>query len=72
MQPPLLQAKHCTIPIANHVMEPKEKEMVQKAQTDGSLFYKTKVGRKDMPSYKTKIPDANDMWAVVNYMRTFK
>lgn len=42
------------------------------SQTDGSLFYKTKVGRKDMPSYKTKIPDANDMWAVVNYMRTFK
>ncbi len=42
------------------------------AQTDGALFYKTKVGRKDMPSYKTKIPDANDMWAVVNYMRTFK
>ena len=42
------------------------------AQTDGSLFYKTKVGRKDMPSYKTKIPDANDMWAVVNYLRTLK
>lgn len=42
------------------------------AQTDGSLFYKTKVGRKDMPSFKTKIPDANDMWAVVNYMRTLK
>jgi len=42
------------------------------SQTDGALFYKTKVGRKDMPSYKTKIPDADDMWAVVNYMRTFK
>jgi mono/diheme cytochrome c family protein len=42
------------------------------AQTDGALFYKTKVGRKDMPSFKTKIPDANDMWAVVNYMRTLK
>ncbi len=42
------------------------------AQTDGSLFYKTKVGRKDMPSYKTKIPDANDMWSLVNYMRTLK
>ncbi len=41
-----------------------------KAQTDGSLFYKTKVGRKDMPSFKTKIPDANDMWSVVNYMRS--
>ncbi len=42
------------------------------AQTDGALFYKTKVGRKDMPSFKTKIPDADDLWAVVNYMRTFK
>jgi len=42
------------------------------SQTDGSLYYKTEKGRKDMPSYKTKIPVVNDMWAVVNYMRTFK
>ena len=42
------------------------------SQTDGALFYKTYQGRKDMPSYKTKIPDANDIWAIVNYMRTFK
>ena len=42
------------------------------SQTDGALFYKTYAGRKDMPSYKTKIPDANDIWAVVNYMRTLK
>jgi mono/diheme cytochrome c family protein len=42
------------------------------AQTDGALFYKTEKGRKDMPSYKTKIPDANGIWAVVNYMRTLK
>jgi mono/diheme cytochrome c family protein len=42
------------------------------SQTDGSLYYKTEKGRKDMPSYKTKIPDTNDMWAVVNYMRTLK
>lgn len=41
-----------------------------KAQTDGALFYKTFEGRKDMPSFKKKIPDANDIWAVVNYMRT--
>lgn len=41
-------------------------------QTDGSLFYKTYQGRKDMPSYKTKIPEANDIWAVVNYVRSFK
>lgn len=42
------------------------------SQTDGSLFYKIYQGRKDMPSYKTKIPDANDIWAVVNYVRTLK
>jgi len=42
------------------------------AQTDGAIFYKTSEGRKDMPSFKKKIPDANDIWAVVNYMRTLK
>lgn len=42
------------------------------AQSDGSLFYKTSEGRKDMPSYKKKIPEADDIWAVVNYMRTLK
>jgi len=42
------------------------------SQTDGSLFYKIYQGRKDMPSYKSKIPDANDIWSVVNYMRTLK
>lgn len=42
------------------------------SQTDGSLFYKTVQGRKDMPSFKTKIPEADDIWAIVNYMRTFK
>ena len=43
-----------------------------KSQTDGALFYKTFEGRKDMPSFKKKIADQNDIWAVVNYMRTFK
>lgn len=41
-------------------------------QTDGALYYKTFEGRKDMPSFKKKIPEANDIWAVVNYMRSFK
>lgn len=43
-----------------------------KKQSDGAMFYKTFEGRKDMPSFKKKIPDANDMWAVVNYMKTLK
>lgn len=41
-------------------------------QSDGALFYKTFEGRDDMPSYKKKITDQEDIWAVVNYMRTFK
>jgi len=41
-------------------------------QPDGAFFYKTAEGRKDMPSFKKKIPDQDDIWAVVNYLRTFK
>lgn len=40
-------------------------------QTDGSLFYKTLEGRGDMPSFKKKLPDEEDIWQVVHYMRTF-
>jgi len=42
------------------------------AQTDGAIFYKTSEGRKDMPSFKKKIPETNDIWSVVNYMRSLK
>ena len=41
-------------------------------QPDGALFYKTSEGRKDMPSFKKKITDEEDIWALVNYIRTFK
>jgi mono/diheme cytochrome c family protein len=41
-------------------------------QPDGALFYKTAEGRDDMPSFKKKIPDADDIWNLVNYMRTLK
>lgn len=40
-------------------------------QTDGEHFYKTKFGRGEMPKYEGKIPD-EDIWHMVNYMRTFK
>jgi mono/diheme cytochrome c family protein len=40
-------------------------------QTDGDLFFKTKTGRAEMPKYEGKLTD-NDLWNVVNYMRTFK
>ena len=42
-----------------------------KNQSDGELFYKTKFGRGDMPSYDKKIPD-EDIWSIVHFMRTFE
>ena len=41
-----------------------------KSQTDGTLFYKTTTGREDMPAFDKKIPDAEDRWLIVNYIRT--
>ena len=41
------------------------------SQTDGSLFYKTKFGRDEMPNFEKKIPYDEDIWHIVNYMRTF-
>jgi mono/diheme cytochrome c family protein len=42
------------------------------SQTDGSLFYKMTSGRDDMPAFDKKIPDAEDRWLIVNYIRTLK
>jgi mono/diheme cytochrome c family protein len=42
------------------------------AQSDGSIFYKTSEGRDDMPSFKKKLPDADDRWNLVNFIRTLK
>lgn len=42
------------------------------AQTNGDIFYKTSTGRGDMPKFKAKIPDADDIWSIVNYIRTLK
>lgn len=42
------------------------------SQPDGSIFYKQTEGRDDMPGFKKKIPDADERWSLVIYMRTFK
>ncbi len=39
-------------------------------QTDGELFYKSYIGRNDMPNFEKKLPDEEDVWLIVNYMRT--
>jgi mono/diheme cytochrome c family protein len=38
---------------------------------DGEIFYKTKNGRDEMPKYEGKLTD-DDIWNVVNYLRTLK
>jgi mono/diheme cytochrome c family protein len=46
------------------------KDAYQK-QTDGEHFYKSKFGRDEMPKYEGKLSD-DDIWNIVNYMRTLK
>ncbi len=41
------------------------------SQSDGALFYKSYIGRKDMPNYEKKMSQ-EDMWITVSYMRTLK
>ncbi|TWO33699.1 cytochrome c [Seonamhaeicola sediminis] len=42
------------------------------SQSDGAIFYKSYIGRNDMPNYEKKIPDEEDVWLIVNYIRTLK
>ncbi len=42
------------------------------AQTEGIIFYKSYIGRDDMPNYEKKIPDPEDMWFIVNYLKTLE
>lgn len=42
------------------------------SQTDGALFYKITTGRDDMSAFDKKIPDAEDRWIIINYIRTLK
>jgi mono/diheme cytochrome c family protein len=43
----------------------------QKA-TDGEIYYKSIIGRDEMPNYEKKIPDEADRWSLVAYIRTLK
>ena len=42
------------------------------AQSDGVLFYKSFIGRDEMPNFEKKIPDDEDKWAVIMFIRTLK
>ena len=40
-----------------------------KAQADGDIYYKTFIGREDMPGFEKKIKDEEDRWLLVNYCK---
>lgn len=39
------------------------------AQSDGEIYFKSFVGRDEMPNYEKKITDEEDRWAVITYMK---
>ncbi len=39
------------------------------AQADGELYYKSFIGRDEMPNFEKKITGEEDRWMVVNFMR---
>lgn len=41
-------------------------------QTDGALYYKSIIGRDEMPNFEKKIRDDEDRWMVINYLRTLR
>lgn len=42
------------------------------AQPDGVIYYQSIIGRDEMPNYESKIPDEEDRWALVMYLRSLK
>lgn len=42
------------------------------SHSDGVLYYMSIIGRDEMPNFEKKIPEEEDRWAVVNYLRSLK
>ena len=40
------------------------------AQSDGELYYKSFIGRDEMPNFEKKIRGEEDRWMVINFMRS--
>lgn len=40
------------------------------AFSDGEIYYMSIIGRDEMPNYESNIPDEEERWAVVNYIRS--
>jgi len=42
------------------------------AQTDGEIYYQSIIGRDEMPNFEKKIPEEEDRWALINFVRSLK
>jgi mono/diheme cytochrome c family protein len=79
-----LWAKHCKSchgniglgdgPKAAGLKTPMDKfnDATFQADADGIIYYKSIIGRDEMPNFEGKIPDEEGRWAVVNFIRTLK
>lgn len=41
-------------------------------ESDGKIYYKAIIGRDKMPNFEKKIPNKEDRWALITYLRTLK
>jgi len=48
------------------------KDPAFQSQSDGVIYYQSIIGRDEMPSFEAKIPDEEDRWLLVNYIRSLK
>lgn len=42
------------------------------SQADGVLYYKIMFGKDEMPAFEKVITEDEDLWHLINYIRTFK
>jgi mono/diheme cytochrome c family protein len=43
-----------------------------KNQVPGLIYYKSIIGRDEMPNFETKISNEKDRWAIITYVLTFE
>lgn len=42
------------------------------SESDGVIYYQSIIGRDKMPNYEKKIPNEEDRWALITYIRSLK
>jgi mono/diheme cytochrome c family protein len=78
----MLYSKHCKSCHGNQGLGdgPKAKQLKThpgdfstddfQANSDGELYFKSIIGRDEMPNYEKIIPEEEDRWAIINHLRT--